>query len=228
MALAHSNAQTKGYLGRQFNISVGLKGMPGTGKMFYDESLIDINLRYSTRIEYIMKKNFSMGINLEGVTDRINITNWAISQYSPYSYYQQSHSSTPLEQFTSKAYYRGYSYSLFMKFYFKQNYLSLAPIGRYIMFALDWNKNTVSDDGRYYNLDHPVELISYKSNTFYFGWGIQTILYKYMTFDLFMGFGINGFGLDYYSSSNPLLYTAGKLYADNILMIKFNVGWMLF
>lgn len=222
-------AQTKGYLGRRTGVSIGVRGMPYIGKMMIDENFLDFNLRFSTRIEYVLFKNFALGINYERVSDRIDIESYAVSQYVPLSYYQMSNLSSPLQKYYSKAFFRGNNIGYFLKFYFKQNNLSLAPLGKYFLMGYDWSRINIKDDGRYYNDANHTHLSTINSGTFFFGWGSQNIYYDYVTVDLFMGMGINRTGMDAADgNSNPLFQAESKLFSDNLFMIKLNIGWMLF
>lgn len=223
-----SKSQSLGYMGRKFDVSIGLRGMPYTGKMFFNDNAMDWNLRFSTRLEYVLFKNFSIGFNYERVSDKIDFQTWSLSSELPLTYYQSSSQPEHLERITTNAFFRGNEYGYFMKFYFRKNFLSLAPLGKYFKFGYNWSTIDIVDDGRYFNDENYTNLKTIRSRTWYFGWGSQNIYYKYLTVDLFMGLGFNNEDAKRHNDFYYLMDVDDKLFADNIFIIKLNVGWLLF
>jgi len=224
-------AQNPGYQGRKFIVSTGVRGMPFVGKLLSGENLLDCNLRWSANAEYVLLKNISVGYSFERVSDIVYLDNYTLSEYLPIFHNNAAIENNPVQSIESAAFFRGNNHGAFVKFYRHRVRGAIAPIGNYLILQYFFNNTHIVDDGRFLNNSTTTYLHSIKSRTLTLGWGFQNVYYKYLTAGVQIEVGFNKKGLQSIDDSynNPMFYKQeSKLFSDNLLMIKVNVGWLLF
>lgn len=225
-------SQNSGYLGRKIILSTGVRGMPFTGHLISEENTLDFNLRWSANAEFIVGKKISLGYVFERVSDQVLLDNLTISEYLPIVYYNSGIVHNSVEQISSPAFFKGNNHGLFIKFFRNRNYGSIAPIGHYFIIEYFYNRTNISDDGRFLNNGTKTLLHTINSRTITCGMGFQNVYYKYLILGIQFELGYNRVGyraLKEGNNDNPMFYKQeAKLYSDNLLMIKFNVGWLLY
>jgi hypothetical protein len=95
-----------------------------------------------------------------------------------------------------------------------------------------FNNTHIKDDGRYLNNGTNTKLHSMSSRTFVIGWGVQNVYYKYLTVGVQLGVGFNNFGFSALKDGeydHPMFYyQESKLFSDNLIMLKLNIGWVVY
>jgi len=227
----NTRAQNPGYTGKHFIVSAGFKGMPFSGSMLINEDRLDFNLRYSVRLEYIAKHNLSFGFTFEGVNDQVKLNNLTSTRFAPIIIQERSTSSLPVN-----ASFKGNNYGVFAKFYSSESYGAIAPLGNYVITELYINDMIVHDKNRFFD-NVPSGNYSFTTATFVLGTGVQYILFNHLTVDISFNLGLNPIGIrgvkklsEYENSGGNLSFKdpAKKMFSDNILYAKFNIGWLLY
>lgn len=225
-------SQNTGYLGRKIMLSAGVRGMPFMGHLFQKENTLDFNLRWSANAEFIVSKKISLGYVFERVSDKVLLDNLTISEYLPIVYYNSGIVHNPAQEIQSPAFFKGNNHGIFIKFFRNKNYGSIAPIGHYFIVEYFFNRTHIIDDGRFLNNGTNTMLHTVNSRTLACGMGFQNIYYKYLILGFQFELGYNRVGyraLRDGDDDNPMFYKQEKkLFSDNLLVVKFNVGWLLY
>jgi hypothetical protein len=225
-------SQNSGYLGRKIILSTGVRGMPFIGRLGVDENMLDFNLRWSTNAEFVVGKKISLGYVFERVSDKVILDNLTISEYLPIVYYNSGVPYNSAQEIESPAFFKGNNHGFFIKFFRNRNYGSIAPIGHYFIIEYFFNRTHIKDDGRFLNNGTNTLLHTVDSRTLTCGMGFQNVYYKYLIMGIQFELGYNRVGyraLADGDDDNPMFYRQeAKLFSDNLVVIKFNVGWLLY
>jgi len=230
-----SQAQSPGYMGKKAALSIGASVSPLMGWLFSEEEIYDLNLKFNLRFEYVVARRIALGIQYERINDIIYLKNYGVTGSNPLIDLSPNGSSQSPAEFKSAANFYGNSYSGFVKFYNK-GFGSIAPVGRYFILEAQYSSVIVSDDGRYYN-GNPTELHRLNTMTVLLGVGIENVYFDHLTVDLSLNMGLNGAGIrgiqnekDYFEAggNNMTRQIESKMFSDYIMLMRANVGWLIF
>lgn len=229
-------SQNPGYQGKKFILSAGVSGMPFSGSMLVNEDAFDFNLRNTLRLEYVARPDFAFGLSYEKVNDIITLTNFSVSNLTPLAELSGSEWAKSPAEFESAAFFKGNNYGVFGKFYNRENFGSLAPLGSYFVMEMYLNDIKIFDDGRYYN-NEQTQIHRIKTQTIVFGAGIQNIFFNHVTFDISFNIGLNTVGVNAIRSYSAYVGAGGnaifkepesKMFSDYIVFSRISIGWLLF
>lgn len=223
---ASSLCQVPGYMGKKFIFEIGAQGLPAVGYFVSDEKFLDLNIRYSLGVDYVLTKRLCVGASIQQTNDVV-----FFKKHTNLSFLHDGYEEP--QEYKSAANFYGLNYGLHLKIFSFKSSGSIAPFGRYAIVEYLINNIEITDDGRYYASEKK-NLNQINTATFVLGIGSQKIFFNRIIIGVCMKFGLNGYGLMSLDKEERPFYDeitrvgSSKMFSDYLINVGLNLGFLAF